>query len=50
MDILQISYEAAYHRLSVTVLECKDLANMDSIGKSDPFIEVLMVPGKHVKA
>ena len=49
MDILQIAYEAAFQRLSVTVLECKDLKNMDTFGKSDPFVEVLMVPGKHVK-
>jgi hypothetical protein len=49
MDILQITYEAANHRLSVTVVECKELKNMDTIGKSDPFVEVLMVPGKHVK-
>ena len=33
----------------MTVLECKDLKNMDTLGKSDPFVEVLMVPGKHLK-
>ena len=47
--IFQISYEAEYQRLSVTVVECQDLANMDTFGKSDPFVEVLLVPGKHVE-
>ena len=48
-DILQISHEAEYQRLSVTVVECQDLKNMDTFGKSDPFVEVLLVPGKHVE-
>ena len=47
--IFQISFEAEYQRLSVTVVECHDFANMDTFGKSDPFVEVLFVPGKHVQ-
>ena len=27
----------------------QDLANMDTFGLSDPFVEVLIVPGKHVE-
>ena len=49
INIFQISYEAAYQMLSVTVVECQDLKNMDTCGKSDPFLEVLFVPGKHVQ-
>jgi Ca2+-dependent lipid-binding protein len=46
---LQIGYEEEFQRLSVTVVECQDLKNMDTFGKSDPFVEVLFVPGKHVE-
>lgn len=45
----KIVYEPAYQRLSITVLECKDLKNMDTFGKSDPFVRILLVPGKHLE-
>merc|ERR1711892_82050 len=45
----QITYESNYKRLRVSILECKELKNMDTFGKSDPFVQVLFVPGKHVE-
>ena len=31
----------------VTVVECKGLKKMDILGKSDPFVRVFLMPGKH---
>merc|ERR1711892_1150002 len=45
----QITYESKYQRVKVSILECKKLKNMDMVGKSDPYVQVLFVPGKHVE-
>ena len=42
-------YESDKQRLSVSVVECKDLKKMDTFGKSDPFMRVLLVPRGHKK-
>ena len=33
----------------MTVVECKGLKKMDILGKSDPFVQILLIPGKHVE-
>ena len=31
------------------MVECKQLKKMDILGKSDPFVQILLIPGKHVE-
>ena len=42
-------YEPGYQRLGISVVECQGLKNMDTFGKSDPFVRLLIVPGKHME-
>jgi len=45
----KIAYEPDYQRLGISIIECQGLKNMDTFGKSDPFVQILIVPGKHME-
>ena len=45
--MFQVSYEESTQTLIVTVVECNDLKKMDIIGKSDPFVQLFLMPGNH---